>query len=230
MNFRLQPKPILLALILLLLIAACNQETPEPTQESIEAEPTEESVEPAATEEIDLSSVQFVPFVDNENGLTLQHPANWVTHSASGGATVASSESIIQAESLAEIGDEAFVVIIPGEIDVFNFQTSQSFSKDDVVRVLETYKALLEREGQSYDLVEPAQAFTGAEQNLARMILRSNEGGQPIITVMAVIMGDSYMALVSAASNQDSAESLQPIFYNIIDSIEVRAPEGINPG
>jgi hypothetical protein len=59
---------------------------------------------------------------------------------------------------------------------------------------------------------------------MARMVLRSTDGGQPIITVIAVIMADNYMALVSAASNQEKAEELQPIFYQIIESIEVRAP------
>jgi hypothetical protein len=224
MNARIQLKSILLTLFLLLFIAACNQETPDAPEESPEPERQVTPEEQEEPEEVDLSSVQFVPLIDNENGLSLQYPANWVTHSSISGTTVASSESIIQAESLANIGEEAFVVIIPGEVDVFNFQTSQSFTQDDIIRVLETYKVLLEKEGQAYVLVEPPQAFTGNNQNMARMVLRSTEGGQPIITVMAVIMADNYMALVSAASNQEKAEELQPIFYQIIESIEVRAP------
>ena len=224
MKLRIQLKSIILSLLLLLFIAACNQETSE-TPEA--AEPTEQ-VTPEEPADVDISSVQFIPFIDNENGISMQHPANWVTHSASGGTTVASSEAVIQAESLADIGEEAFVVIIPGEIDVFNFQTSQSFTQDDVLQALETYKILLEREGQDYVAVEPPQAFTKNNQNLARMVLRSMEGGQPVITVMAVIMGENYMALVSAASNQDTAEELRPIFYQIIESIEVRAPNGFS--
>jgi ornithine cyclodeaminase/alanine dehydrogenase-like protein (mu-crystallin family) len=141
-----------------------------------------------------------------------------------GGATIATSQSVIDAESLADIGEEAFIVVIPGEIDYFNFQTSQTFNRDDVLSALETYKNLLEQEGQQYVTIIPPQAYTNENQNMARMILRSVEDGEPLITVMAVVMSDNYMALVSAASLEDTAEAMRPIFYDIIDSIEVRPP------
>lgn len=223
MKSNYQLKSILLILFLFIFIAACKQEepsgTPEPSEEN--AAPTEQATEEETTPP---PSTQFVPLIVNENGLSLQYPANWVTHSASGGTTVASSQAVIDAESLADIGEDAFVVIIAGEIDVFNFQTSQNFTTDDIIQVLQTYKALLEKEGQVYVVVEPPQAFTNNNQNMARVILRSTEADQPIITVMAVIMGDSYIALVSAASSEDKAEEMRPIFYEIIDSIEVQAP------
>jgi hypothetical protein len=189
-------------------LAACNQsaeETPEPNP----------------------ASVQFVPFNDDALGLTLQYPAGWITDVSIGGATIATSQSAIDAESLADIGEEAFVVVIPGEIDYFNFQTSQEFDRENILQALATYKLLLEREGQSYVTVEPPEAYTSNDQNLARMVLRSMEEGEPLITIMAVIMGDDYMALVSAASLEDTAEEMRPIFYQIIESIEVRAPAGI---
>jgi hypothetical protein len=218
MKFRVPLKLIIFGFVLILVIAACNQEpseTPEATTETTGAE-TQEAV--------DISSVELIPLVDNENGLILQYPDGWVTKSGGGGATVASAQSVIDAESLGEIGDEAFVVIIPGEIDVFSFQTSQSFTGDDVLSVLETYKQLLEGEGQSYVVVLPPETFTKNNQNMGRMVLRSTENEQPIITVMAVVMGEEYMALVSAASHQDKSEEFRPIFYRIIDSIEVGPP------
>lgn len=228
MKYKINPKIILLTAFLLLIITACNEDPDAATETAEPAttiEPTEVIQESNGQPELfDPSSVQFFPLIDNENGLSLQYPASWVTQSGGGGTTVASSESIIEAESLTEIGDEAFLVIIPGEIAVFNFQTSQNFTSQDVQQVLETYKVLLEKEGQVYVVVEPPQAFTGPTQNMARMVLRSTDSGEPIITVMAVVMGDSYMALVSAASSQERADELRPIFNRIIESIEVQPP------
>lgn len=213
MQPKLQLKAILLIFFLLILITACNQEEQE---------------EATATAEADQSTVQYVPFVDDELGLTLQHPANWVTQSAFGGATIATSQSIIDAESLAEIGEEAFVVVIPGEIDQFNFQTGQSFTEDDVLSALATYKVLLEREGQEYVTVQPPEAFTNDRQKMARMVLRSTEDGEPLITVMAVVMEDGYMALISAASQEETADEMRSIFNRIIESIHVGPPAGIS--
>jgi hypothetical protein len=218
MSLKIRPKSILLIVLLLLLVTACNQDKPEETPEP--TPPTQST----ATAEIAQPAVEYVPFDDDELGLSLQYPAGWITQSALGGATIATSQSVIDAESLADIGEEAFIVVIPGEIDYFNFQTSQTFNRDDVLSALETYKNLLEQEGQQYVTIIPPQAYTNENQNMARMILRSVEDGEPLITVMAVVMSDNYMALVSAASLEDTAEAMRPIFYDIIDSIEVRPP------
>ena len=218
MSLKIRPKSILLIVLLLLLVTACNQDKPEETPEP--TPPTQST----ATAEPTQPVIQYTPFDDDELGLSLQYPAGWITQSTLGGATIATSQSVIDAESLADIGEEAFIVVIPGEIDYFNFQTSQTFNRDDVLSALETYKNLLEQEGQQYVTIIPPQAYTNENQNMARMILRSVEDGEPLITVMAVVMSDNYMALVSAASLEDTAEAMRPIFYDIIDSIEVRPP------
>lgn len=224
MPLKIRPKSILIIILLLMLVTACNQDKPEETPAPTTAP------QATATAEIAQPAGQYLPFVDDALGLTLQYPEDWITNSSLGGATIATSQSVIDAESLADIGEEAFVVIIPGEIDYFNFQTSQTFSRDDILQALATYKILLEREGQQYVAVEPPQAFTSDNQNMARMVLRSIEDGEPLITVMAVVMSDDYMALVSAASLENTAEAMRPIFYNIIDSIEVRPPSGVGTG
>jgi hypothetical protein len=143
------------------------------------------------------------------------------------GVTLATNQSVIETESLADIGEEAFIVIIPGEIDVFNFQTAQNFTEDDVLSALATYKVLLENEGQEFVTVEPPLAFINDNQKMARMVLRSQEDGQTLITMMAVVTENGYMALISAASQEKSAAEMRPIFEKIIESIEVRPPTSL---
>lgn len=213
-NFRL--RPLFTIILLLFPLAACSQAGNDGTPEAEE------------TAEVNQSRVQFVPFTDDALGMSAQYPANWVTHSSFGGATFASDQSAIDAESLADIGEEGFVVVIPGEIEYFNFQTSQTFERDDILQALATYKVLLEREGQSYVTIEPPEALTKNNQNLARMVLRSTEDGEPLITIMAVVMSDTHMALISAASLEETADEMRPIFERIIESVEVHAPGGIS--
>jgi hypothetical protein len=215
MRLRFRLFPIVLIGLLLIMIVACDEEEPDG---GATAEPQEE---------VTQSSVQFVPFTDDGLGLSLQHPAGWITQASIAGATVATSQAVIDVESLADIGEEGFVVILPGEIDYFNFQTGQTFSEDDVLQALATYKVLLEREGQEYVTIEPPQSFVNDGQKIARIVLRSVEDGEPLITVMAVVMEDGYMALVSAASLEGTAEEMRPIFERIIESIEVRPPGGL---
>lgn len=205
---------IVLIGVLLLLLGACNQEEPEATAT---AEP----------ETVNRPEDFFLPFDDDALGLSLLYPPGWITEASVAGATVATSQSVIDAESLADIGEEAFVVILPGEIDYFNFQTGQTFSEDDVLQALATYKILLEREGQEFVTIEPPQSFVNDNQRMARIVLRSIEDGAPLITIMAVVMQDGYMALISAASLEDTAEAMRPTFELIIESIEVRPPGGI---
>jgi hypothetical protein len=60
------------------------------------------------------------------------------------------------------------------------------------------------------------------------MVLRSTEDGEPLITIMAVVMSDTHIALISAASLEDTADEMRPIFESIIESVEVRAPGSIS--
>ncbi|MFZ0547194.1 MAG: hypothetical protein WAM60_17235 [Candidatus Promineifilaceae bacterium] len=218
MQLTRRSKSIILIGLLLILLTACNQDEPE------EATPTAET---AATPVVNESNIQYLPLVDDALGLSLQYPDGWVTQSSLGGATIATSQDVIDAESLADIGEEAFVVVIPGEIDYFNFQTAQQFSEDDVLQALATYKALLEKEGSEFVAVEPPVAFASENQKMARMIVRSVEDGEPLITEMAVVMGNGYMALISAASLEGTAPAMRPIFDHIIESVEVRPPGGV---
>ncbi|MCI0393881.1 MAG: photosystem II reaction center PsbP family protein, partial [Chloroflexi bacterium] len=170
---------------------------------------------------------QFVPFQDDALGLSLEYPETWATHTSISGLTVASSDTVINNESLADIGNNGFVVIIPGELDVFNFQTAQELGSDDAVRAVAVYKALLEQEGQEYVTVEPPRELAMEGQSAAMMVLRSPVEGKHLITLMAVVINDDYMALVSAASLEDAAGAMRPVFEQIINSIHVTAPAGI---
>jgi hypothetical protein len=199
---------LIITLLLLLLLAACGQEEPE-EEETIQL------------------PIEYLPFVDDSLGLSLEHPPDWTVHPSSVGVTLATNQSVIETESLADIGEEAFIVIIPGEIDVFNFQTAQNFTEDDVLSALATYKVLLENEGQEFVTVEPPLAFINDNQKMARMVLRSQEDGQTLITMMAVVTENGYMALISAASLEKSAAEMRPIFEKIIESIEVQPPTSL---
>lgn len=214
MRMRFRLFPIVLIGLLLLVLTACNQEEPE--------EPT------AEPQNVNRPEDFFTPFSDDALGLSLLYPPHWITQTSIAGVTVATSQAAIDVDSLADIGEEAFVVVLPGEIDYFNFQTGQQFSEEDVLQALATYKVLLEQEGQEYVTLEPPQQFSNDRQKMARIVLRSVEDGEPLITVMAVVMQDGYMALVSAASLEDTAEEMRPTFEQIIESIEVRPPAGLS--
>ncbi len=203
--FTMKSKIFLLATLLIaLVLPACNEaEAPE---------------EPEAPE------TNFVLHTDEDLGVALNHPEEWVVHSGFGGLTVASSQAVIEGESLADIGDEGFVLVIPGELGIFNLQLGQQFTEDDALEALNIYIQLLEREGQNHLAIEPPQAFTIDGQSAASMVTRSQEDGNNLITILGVIMNGEYMALVSAASLEASADDMRPIFDEIIQSIRVLTP------
>jgi hypothetical protein len=202
-------KQLLLTILLTtIILAACNNQ----------AEISEESQEP---------TTNFVLYTDEELGVALNHPEDWVVHSGFGGLTVASSQEVIDGESLAEIGDNGFVLVIPGELGVFNMQLGQQFTEDDALQVLNVYIQLLEREGQTHLEIEPPQAFTIDGQSAASMVTRSQEDGKNLITIFAVVMNGDFMALVSAASLEFKADEMRPIFDEIIQSIHVLTPVGL---
>lgn len=182
---------------------------------------------PAATTETAAADINYVPFSDAELGLAIVHPEDWIIQTVFGGLTTASSQAVIDASSLADIGENGFVNFIPGELGIFNLQTGQEFSAKDALIILGVYKQLLEREGQSYEIVEQARSLDIAAQSSGMMVLRSTEDGKPLITILAVIINEDYMALISAASLESSAAAMRPIFDRIIGSTQVTFPVGI---
>ena len=201
----MKAKLFLLAILLIVLILpACN--------------------EAAAPEEPDTPDTNFVLHTDEELGVTLNYPEDWIVHSGFGGLTVASSQAVIDGESLADIDEEGFVLVIPGELGIFNLQLGQQFTEDDALQALNVYIQLLEREGQNHLVVEPPQAFTIDGQSAASMVTRSQEDGKNLITILGVVMNGEYMALVSAASLEATADEMRPIFDEIIQRIHVLAP------
>jgi hypothetical protein len=196
-------------LLLGLFITACSQQ------------PAATATEEAATA---VPDINYVPFSDEKLGLAIVYPEDWVVQPVFGGLTVASSQDVIDADSLAAMGENGFVNFLPGELDVFNFQTEQNFSGTDALGVLGVYKQLLEREGQSYDIVEPAQLLDIEAQSASMMVLHSTEDGESVITILAVVINEDYMALISAASLESSAATMRPIFDRIINSTQVTFP------
>ena len=88
----------------------------------------------AACGEQDSPSTTGLPNVvtqrDPDFGVTVSYAEDWIVHNSIGGLTIASSQSVIDSDSMANIGDNGFVLIIPGEIDVLNFQSNQSITED----------------------------------------------------------------------------------------------------
>ncbi len=200
---------IFLLLTLLLMLAACG------------ANSASDSASPTDTPPPDIT---YIPYSDEELGITLVHPEGWVTAGGYGGLTVASSQEVIDGESLADMGDNGFVLIIPGELGIFNKQTGQNFTDKDALQILEVYKQLLEREGQSHLGIEPPRELVIDRQPAAMMVTSSEVEGQTLITIIAVIMNDDYMALISAASVDTSAAEMRPIFEHVINSIALTNP------
>jgi hypothetical protein len=194
---------LILAIMLAILLAACGGN------------------ETAAPDQPDIS---YVPYSDEELGVALVHPESWVTAGGFGGLTVASSQEVIDGDTLADIGDNGFVLVIPGELGIFNQQTGQSYTEADTLQILAVYKQLLEREGQTHLGVEPPQELTIEGQPAAMMVTRSEEENQNLITILAVVAHDDYMALVSAASLEQASADMRPIFEHIINSIQLTNP------
>jgi hypothetical protein len=209
----MKPKHIhLIAFLFVLFAAACDRQAATP---------------PPATAETVPANINYVPFSDETLGLATVYPEDWVVQTVFGGLTIASSQAVIDAESLANLGEEGFVNFIPGELGVFNLQTGQDFRPIDALIALGVYKQLLEREGQSYQIVEPAHSLDIEAQSAGMMVLRSTEEGEPLITILAVIINEDYMALISAASLEPSAATMRPIFDRIINSTQVTFPAGL---
>lgn len=179
------------------------------------------------TPEAAPDDVVYTSFEDDDLGLALEIPQDWVTHTAFSGLTVASSQTVIDNESLADIGDEAFVNIIPGELAVFGMQAGETFRSDRPGEVLAVYRGLLENEGQSFAVRQPPETRTVNGQNVAQMIVASDVDGERLVTIFAVIIHDEFMAIVSAGALQEHFDAVQPILMHILNSIVVSPPAGI---
>jgi hypothetical protein len=209
----MKPKHLcLIASLFVLFAAACDRQPATP---------------PPGTAEATAANINYIPFSDDMLGLSIVYPEDWVVQTVFGGLTAASSQEVIDAESLADIGDNGSVNFIPGELGVFNLQTGQNFSAKDALIILGVYKQLLEREGQSYEIVEQAHSLDVEAQSAGMMVLRSIEDGEPLITVLAIIINEDYIALISAASLEPSAAAMRPIFDRIIGSVQVTFPAGL---
>jgi hypothetical protein len=192
---------IMISLLLLFGLAACQNNSPA-----------------AATDQ------PFVTFHDDALGLTLEYPESWLTHTSMSGLTLATSQVIIDSQSMAEIGDDAFVVIIPGEIALFNAQTGQDLTSNEALQALRVYRELLAREGQNFvELAEPQMIEVDGRQ-VAIWPLESRVEGKVLVVRMGIVMGDDHMALISAASIKAKAEEYEPLFERVISTIQVEAP------
>lgn len=177
----------------------------------------------SASESANLSS-----YTDDELGLSFSYPDEWIIHNAIGGLTIASSQRVIDSDSLADIGEDGFVLIIPGEIDMLNFQSSQDLSEDEPLPALFVYQQLLENGGQEYLGVEPPHELELDGQNGAITLTRSTIDDATFMTFLAVIMNDGQIALISAGALADSFDGLRPSLEQIITSIQVTVPAGLD--
>lgn len=192
---------IVVGLLFLLSLAACQKD--------------------ATSEATDLP---FVTFHDDALGLTLEYPESWLTHTSITGLTLATNQAIIDSPSMADIGNDAFVVIIPGEIALFNAQTGQNLTNDQALQALRVYRELLAREGQDYvELAEPQMIEDNGRQ-VAIWPLESEVDGKILVVRMGIVMGEDHMALISAASIKNKADEYEPLFEHIVSSIHVEAP------
>jgi hypothetical protein len=202
-----------------LFLFGCRQpETPTPP-------PT---VAATATAVATPTEMAFSEYENAELGLNFAHPPSWIVHEAFSGLTAASSQQVIDSESLADIGDEAFVNMIPGELGIFGMQTGQEFEADQPLPIIYVYQGLLENEGQEFVIVEPPAAAQIGDKNVATVIVRSAVDDQNLVTILAVVIGeDDFMTLVSAGALDDSFDEQRPTLERIIDSIQVYAPVGL---
>jgi hypothetical protein len=178
-----------------------------------------ETVTPAAT--------SFVPFSDDDLGLSLEYPEGWLTKSDMVGLNLASGEDALEGETMADIGDEAFVTVIPGELAIFAMQTGQELVADQPLPMLRIYRALLEKEGQTFSVVTPSTEETLGERYLASTTLDMPADGETLRIILAIVTDGDYVALVSAGAMQDRFPAVQPTLERIVRSITLRTPAGV---
>lgn len=167
----------------------------------------------------------YVPYENNIMGIRLEYPEGWATEESIGGLTIASSADVLTLESLAEIGNEGFIVILPIELAAFNFQTGQNIAPNDALGALNIYKMLLEQEGQSYLVERPPQALTINGQTAAVMEVTSDAGGETLRTRMVAILDEGQAVLISLATlNGADVDVISAELDHILNSVEVFQP------
>ncbi len=209
----------------LLLFAACRQpdqaEVPDGT--AVESQtPTENPVEEPMEEPAD--NTVYASYANNASGLALDYPENWVANDSFSGVTFASNQAIIDGESLADIGENGFVTIIPGELDLFNFQSQQELKAGDAGQALIIYRSLLEKEGQNYQAVEPPILLEVEADSSAMTVFRTEVDGRTLIMLMATVINDGQIAFITAASGEETAVEMRPTFNHMLNSLQLTSP------
>ncbi|MBP8001174.1 MAG: hypothetical protein KA314_01405 [Chloroflexi bacterium] len=178
---------------------------------------------PEATPTPALEAVKFIPFGSDANGLFLEVPETWIAREELTGVTVATSERVLSIESFDDLQQDAVLVIIPGEIDVLEFQAGEAFTGRDPLSLLELYVNLLRKEGQEYTGVVPPQTFANGNQMGAKMILQSPQTDTTLEIIMAAIVNEEagYVAFVSTAATTEMAATYRSTFDAILDTIQV---------
>lgn len=172
------------------------------------------------------TELSYIPFSSEELGLSLEYPEAWSTFDAFGGLTLTSNPAIIEEESFENLGDAGYVNIIVGELAVFNFQIGQEIQPDEAMVALGVYKQLLEQNGQSFQVVEPLAELEAADiSSGAKIVVRSMVDGKQLHTILAVIIDEGQIALISSGSLEYKAEDYRPTFEQILASIQVFPPK-----
>ena len=219
-------------LILLLSLAACDQSDPAETVDTADEtavtstdsaeSPAEPTAEPTA-EPVDTTV--YTTYTNETSGLTLDYPEAWVASDSFSGVTFASSQTVLDGESLADIGENGFVNIIPGELELFNFQANQDLKPGDAVQTLIVYRSLLEKEGQRYQAVEPPSSLEVEADSSVVSVFRTEEDGEILIMLMAIVINEGQVTFITAASLEETAVEMRPIFDHMLNSVQISAPQ-----
>lgn len=172
---------------------------------------------------------ELTPYSNDTTGLSLQIPANWISRETNPGLTIASSERALGIETFDDLQADGVLVIIPGEIDVLEFQSGDAFTGRDPMSLLTLYVQLLEKEGQEYLGVVPPQLFQADDQPGAKVVFQSLQGETTLEIIMAAVVNApaGYVAFVSTAANVDNAAALRPTFEAVLNTIHVEPPGAV---
>jgi hypothetical protein len=177
--------------------------------------------------EVTPTATTFTTYTDDDLGLSLEYPDGWITKSDAIGLNLASGTEALEGGTMADIGDEAFVTIIPGELAMFAMQTGQELAPDQPLPMLRIYRGLLENEGQTFSVVTPSATESVGGRHLASTTLDTPVDGETLRIILAIVTDGDYVALVSAGASQDRFAAVQPTLEQIVRSITLRTPAGV---
>lgn len=203
----------LLLIATLLLAAGCGEDGAN--------EATDVAPEDAAPTAV-VDTTPYIPYDNPEIGLAMDMPETWIANDYIGNLTLATSQEIIDGETLADMGDGAFVVFLPIERDVLNFQTGQNLDEGDTGQALVLYRSLLEQEGASFEVVEPPLKLEGP--NATYIVVRSNQDGVDLLTLMGAADDNGQVVLISASAQEEVFPQWRPTFEHILSSLVVTRP------